>query len=191
MWKKKPRKSVKDVKKCENAETILPFSCCPLGFLWSMNHWKPVLSFARVSFISWSSWSVISTFWWLWTQTRNSNGSTTSRKERKSTCSFMVIASVQEYLNLFHSMESSHPSWNGQKKSLHSWRSLTIKSSYRYSRPQPLQRTSFRQMWCSRMSCQIVSKTSRKRQIRSKLKPRTRMMRSRVSLWKSQSSESN
>ena len=31
-------KSVKIVKKYENSETILPFSCCPLVFLWEMHN---------------------------------------------------------------------------------------------------------------------------------------------------------
>ena len=34
-WGKNSEKVLKSAKKCENYETILPFSCCPLVFPWS------------------------------------------------------------------------------------------------------------------------------------------------------------
>ena len=70
---------------------------------------------------------------------------------------------VQEYFSLLHSTESSHPSWNDQKKVI-AFLVVTdyqgSKSSYRYSQPQHRQRTSFSLMWCSPLSCQNLSRTS-------------------------------
>ena len=65
----------------------------------------------------------------------------------------------------FNGVKSSFMEWSEEVVAyMHSWRSLTFKSACHYSRPQPRQRTSFRQMWCSWVSCQILTITSRKKE---------------------------
>ena len=56
---------------------------------------------------------------------RNRDIAITSGKERRSICSLTIVESFPDFHLQRHSTESNHRLWNGQKRSLHSWRSLT------------------------------------------------------------------
>ena len=76
---------------------------------------------------------------------KGSNGTIISKKEQKPICSHTIAESIRESSYVIRS-------WNGQKRSLHSWRSLTVKSSSHSSQQPPHQETSLRKMLCSKVS---------------------------------------